>query len=152
MIGYLLLIIKFAILTVLYLFLYRVFRLMISDVYHLSEDAIKPLPSSAGAELVITESNDLVLKVGDVLKLSQTVTSIGRGKNNNVHLGDSFASHNHAILTYKHDDFYLEDMGSVNGTFINGVRINGPVVLHHGDVIKIAGTVFKFARWNYEVE
>lgn len=152
MFGYLLLIIKFAILAVLYLFLYRVFRLMATDIYRLSGDTNKPLPPSKGAELVVTESDGTVLSVGDVLKLSQTVTSIGRGKNNNIIIEDSFASHNHARLTYKRNDFYLEDLGSINGTFINGVRINGPVILKHGDTIKLAGTVFKFARWDYEVE
>lgn len=152
MAGIFLLVVKFALLFVLYLFIYRVFKLIWLDVHHLSEENLAPLPASAGAELVITESNDPLLRIGDVLKLGQTSTTIGRGKDNNIDLGDSFVSHNHARLLYKKDDFYLEDLGSINGTYVNGVRVKTPVVLQHGDSIKIAGIVLKFARWKYEVE
>ncbi|GAB4570575.1 MAG: FHA domain-containing protein [Anaerolineae bacterium] len=64
-------------------------------------------------------------------------TSLGRAPTNTVYLADSFASNEHAQITYRGGNWWLEDRGSSNGTFLNGTRINEPVILSSGDLIGI---------------
>ncbi|TYO97377.1 FHA domain-containing protein [Desulfallas thermosapovorans] len=77
---------------------------------------------------------------------------LGRGPNNEVILPDRFASNNHARLFSRDGQFWLEDLGSKNGTYLNGKPLAGPAVLANGDQIRIGEIIFKFVRWGYEVE
>ncbi len=70
---------------------------------------------------------------------------IGRSDKNNVVLADDLASRNHAMLQRSDEGkFYITDLGSSNGTFVNGGRISAPVVLRHGDKIRIGTHEFTF--------
>jgi adenylate cyclase len=70
---------------------------------------------------------------------------IGRSDKNNVVLADDLASRNHAMLQRSDDGkFYITDLGSSNGTFVNGGRISAPVVLRHSDKIRIGTHEFTF--------
>jgi adenylate cyclase len=70
---------------------------------------------------------------------------IGRSDKNNVVLTDDLASRNHAMLQRSDEgQFYITDLGSSNGTFVNGGRISAPVVLRHGDKIRIGSHEFAF--------
>ena len=142
--AFLFLAIKVTVLAVLYGFLYKVFKMIGDDILRSSVKAVRPLPAGIQAELNILESNDPILRPGDVLRLKQIQTTIGRGKNNNINLEDSYISHSHTRILFQDGGFYIEDLGSINGTFVNGIRIDSPVVLQEGDIIKIAGNIFKF--------
>lgn len=65
------------------------------------------------------------------------LTSLGRSPTNTIFLPDSFASNDHAIITYRGGNWWLEDRDSSNGTFINGSRINEPVIVSSGDLIGV---------------
>ncbi len=65
------------------------------------------------------------------------LTSLGRAPTNTVHLADSFASNEHALITYREGNWWLEDRDSSNGTFLNGSRVREPVILSSGDLIGI---------------
>lgn len=65
------------------------------------------------------------------------LTSMGRAPTNTVFLSDSFASNEHALVSYRGGNWWLEDRGSSNGTFLNGSRIDEPVVLSSGDLIGV---------------
>jgi pSer/pThr/pTyr-binding forkhead associated (FHA) protein len=71
-------------------------------------------------------------------------TVIGRGQECQVCLEDEFVSQLHARIVKVRDGYILEDLGSTNGTYINGNRINYPVGLRHGDRVGIGGTVLEF--------
>ncbi len=73
-------------------------------------------------------------------------TVIGRGAECRVCLEDEFVSQLHARILKVKDGYILEDLGSTNGTYINGNRINYPVGLRYGDRITIGGTVLEFRR------
>ncbi|MDD4238911.1 MAG: FHA domain-containing protein, partial [Desulfotomaculaceae bacterium] len=64
---------------------------------------------------------------------------------------DSFASNRHALIFFKEGQYWLEDLQSTNGTFLNEVKIDQPTVLVDGDIIKIGGIIFQFVRWEHEV-
>ena len=54
------------------------------------------------------------------------VTSLGRDVNNGIVLDDPFASSEHAVLTFRGRNWYIEDLDSTNGTYVNGVPGRGP--------------------------
>ena len=77
---------------------------------------------------------------------------IGRSDKNNVVLNDDLASRSHAMLQRSDEGrFYLSDLGSSNGTFINGARVCAPTTLRNGDRIGIGNHEFCF-RQSAEVE
>jgi FHA domain len=65
------------------------------------------------------------------------VTSLGRAPTNTAALADETASLEHARLTLRGGQWWLEDLGSRNGTAVNGVQIEQPVVVSAGDEIGI---------------
>lgn len=149
-----LLVLKFGMLAVLYIFVFRVFQYFISDLRRTStgvQEKAEGMSAVSGAELVVIESNDPGLRQGEVIKLNGNL-HIGRGQNNQIKMTDSFVSHNHAEIIFKNEKYFLKDIDSVNGTYINGIRTSEAVPLTHGDTVRIAGVTFKFVRWEYEVE
>jgi adenylate cyclase len=71
--------------------------------------------------------------------------TVGRGDDNNFVLPDRWISRNHAMLQgTDNGQFYLIDLGSRNGTFINGRRVSVPVILHDGDLITFGQTELRF--------
>lgn len=69
--------------------------------------------------------------------VSSDSVGIGRSKQNNeIVLDDVTISRQHAKIKLQEEDFYLFDLGSANGTFVNGERIREPRKLEDGDVVK----------------
>jgi len=71
---------------------------------------------------------------------------LGRGDQSDIQLEDSFASTSHARLVPQGDVVVLEDLGSTNGTYLNGEPLRGPQPLHVGDRIRIGDSEFTFER------
>ena len=77
----------------------------------------------------------------------KTVTTIGRDVHNDIHIDDLTVSRNHAMVRrIGHDDYYLIDSGSANGSFLNGNRIAMPSLLKNSDQIKIGGLNISFIQ------
>lgn len=73
--------------------------------------------------------------------------TLGRAPVNTVALPeDSFVSSIHARLWRQADQVVVEDLGSTNGTFVNGVRLSAPVALHPGDRLQVGRTVFEATK------
>jgi hypothetical protein len=71
---------------------------------------------------------------------------LGRGEQADIRLEDSFASASHARLVPQGGVIVLEDLGSTNGTYLNGEPLRGPQPLHVGDRIRIGDSEFTFER------
>jgi adenylate cyclase len=71
--------------------------------------------------------------------------TIGRSEDNNFVLPDRWISRNHAMLQYMETgEFYLIDLGSRNGSFVNGRRVSIPVTLNNGDHLTFGQTELEF--------
>jgi pSer/pThr/pTyr-binding forkhead associated (FHA) protein len=57
--------------------------------------------------------------------------------------GDEFASAQHARFESKRDGLWVEDVGSTNGTFVNGARVTTPRRLEQGDIVRVGQTDFR---------
>jgi hypothetical protein len=69
---------------------------------------------------------------------------IGREEGVDVILQDAESSRRHSRITWQGSQFIIEDMGSTNGTFVNGVQITSPQLLNSGDSIGIGQTALVF--------
>src|SRR5262245_52592962 len=64
-------------------------------------------------------------------------TTIGRSRESDIFLPDQWLSRHHAEIQQKESDYVLLDLGSKNGTLLNGERLSGEHRLRHGDVISL---------------
>lgn len=95
---------------------------------------MQPGPA-AGWQLVATSGQD----AGRIYPLG-AYAQIGRSADNAVQISDALASRAHAALEWQGNGYTLRDLGSTNGTILNGMRVVQPVPLRAGDVIQIGST------------
>jgi hypothetical protein len=94
-------------------------------------------PSQLGPHLVITEiGNATTVRPGAIFELGPVVP-IGRRPTNLIVLNDDFVSTEHALVALRDSQYWVSDAGSTNGTFLNGMPLNGPQPLKPGDVIGV---------------
>jgi hypothetical protein len=148
-----LLALKLAFLILLYLFIWRIVRSAARDLRLPQESMILAPSQVAGlapppqarelGRLVVMKSP--ALDEGDVLTLDAHPLTIGRGAQNDVPLNDDeYASTRHARIEPRRDGVWLDDIGSTNGTFVNGIRVTRERRLAPGDVVRIGETDLRF--------
>lgn len=89
-----------------------------------------------------------------IFELRDDVVSLGRDITNNIVINDREVSRHHLRFTRGADGYTVEDLGSTNGTFVNGKRVSGAILLKNGDMIGLGETVtlgYELARPNAEI-
>jgi len=146
----LLLVLKIAFLVLLYLFIWRIVRTMSRDL-RLPQESFVLTPGDRparerlpiGGRLTVLRSP--ALAAGEEFDLDSTALTFGRSGENDVALpGDEYASSAHARLEPRRDGVWVEDIGSTNGTFVNGELVDRPRRLRAGDVVRIGETDLRF--------
>lgn len=99
-------------------------------------------PPDVPGRLVITAGS----LVGTTLSLGQAPVLIGRAPECTLVLTDDFASGRHARLAPGPSGWTVEDLGSTNGTLLNGTPLGGPAPVTPGSVLKIGRTVIELRR------
>jgi pSer/pThr/pTyr-binding forkhead associated (FHA) protein len=79
------------------------------------------------------------------VKLGASMT-IGRAPECELLIDDTYASSQHARLFGKNGTWYVEDLGSTNGTFVNDQKLAAPAMVQQGDRIRIGTTVLELRR------
>ncbi len=150
-----LLVLKLAFLVLLYLFIWRIVRSAARDL-RLPQESMILAPQQAAAagllaqpagrelgRLVVLDSP--AVDGGTVYTLDAHALTMGRGSNNDVPLPtDEYASTRHARFEPRRDGIWIEDIGSTNGTFVNGIRLTRERKLAPGDVVRIGETDLRF--------
>ncbi|MEM7800040.1 MAG: FHA domain-containing protein [Chloroflexota bacterium] len=90
-------------------------------------------------QLIVTQTESQGIAQGTNFGL-KPVTSIGRGAGNVVVLTDTFASTEHALITKRGPRWWIEDLGSSNGTLLNDQSLSGPTIITSGDIVMIGST------------
>jgi hypothetical protein len=147
-----LLVLKLAFLVLLYLFIWRIVRSAARDVRLPQESFILAPGSVPGlspeqppetGRLVVVKSP--ALSEGDELTLNSSSLLLGRGSGNDVNLArDEYASTKHARVEPRRDGVWLEDVGSTNGTYLNGIRLTRAKKLAPGDIMRIGETELRY--------
>ncbi|MBI2346357.1 MAG: sigma 54-interacting transcriptional regulator [Deltaproteobacteria bacterium] len=91
------------------------------------------------------------LDKGKKLTLHKTTTSLGKREDNDFVLADKTVSRNHLEIEYTADCFLLKDLGSTNGTLLNGNRVK-EAYLAPGDVIKLGNSRIEFRAFDEKVK
>jgi pSer/pThr/pTyr-binding forkhead associated (FHA) protein len=71
------------------------------------------------------------------LSLSHEEYGVGRAESNSLRLTDRNISRNHAVLGKNGQGWFLRDLSSYNGTYVNGIRVVGEQPLHSGDMVQL---------------
>jgi pSer/pThr/pTyr-binding forkhead associated (FHA) protein len=71
---------------------------------------------------------------------------VGRAPECEIRVGDTYASQQHARLFGRQGGWYVEDLGSTNGTFVNDQRLAAPALVQPGDRIRVGTTVLELKR------
>lgn len=80
--------------------------------------------------------------VNQVYELSSARLQIGRSSDNDIPINDAELSRHHLLILPQDDGSYaIEDMGSTNGTFVNGLRAQSLVYLKNGDIIDLGDSI-----------
>jgi FHA domain len=144
----LLLVLKVAFVVLLYLFIWRVIRVASRDMTAGQESmvltpvrparpAVEPLRRPT-ARLVVTSSPEL--REGSVIAVTRELVA-GREPGLDIPLpADGYVSGRHARILRAAEADMIEDLGSTNGTFVNGERVNGSRSLRAGDLVTIGQT------------
>ncbi len=119
------------------------------SIRHEADEAIMPgdgeraldLASGVQPHLVVEQSP--TLPSGEVLDLTGGIT-IGRSKSSDLTLSDQFVSHMHARILRRGPYYFVEDLGSTNGTFINDRRVETPAQLRVRDVVRLGDSVLRY--------
>jgi hypothetical protein len=147
---------KFGFLAVLYLFLIWVSRSALRDVAGrggaAAIDDTGPSASPRGSTRMDLRSGvfprlEVIAAMGHepgaVFDIGDGIT-LGRAASSEVTVDDPFASAAHARIFPRGDFMYIEDMGSTNGTFLNGRQLRKPEQLKVADVIRIGDTEYRY--------
>ena len=95
---------------------------------------------SSTAELIVKYPD----RAAEHFQISRLRITIGRSARNDLCIPDPFASRVHAEVRNEGDEFFLQDLGSANGTLYNGSVVEGPVTLTRGGRIQIGETEIVF--------
>ena len=146
-----LLALKIGFLVLLYLFIWRIVRTTASrERTTPHEDSMILTPAQAASvglgpaalrsvKLVVQRSPSF--EAGDAFEVDSAPLTIGRGGQNDLVLwGDEFASARHVRVEARRDGVWVQDLGSTNGTYVNGSRVAGAQRLAPGDVIRVGET------------
>jgi len=142
---------KFGFLAVLYLFLLWVARSAFRELRRTTAPAPEATgfhPIGPGGRAAATDAS-LVATRGGGLESGERFDlfgglSIGRSPDADIRIEDRFASGVHARIYSRGANYYVEDMNSTNGTFLNGKQLNGEARLNDLDEVRIGGTEFSF--------
>src|SRR3989338_89886 len=91
------------------------------------------------------------LDKGKKYSLVKPITKIGKKEGNDFIVSDGTVSRKHLAIEYSSDTFVLKDMGSTNGTYVNGTRVKEAYLLPR-DPIKIGNTVLEFVAFEEKVQ
>jgi hypothetical protein len=146
---------KALLLLLLFAFIYAVMSRSIGDLRKIPDDEpYVPGRSRNGRGTYVRQNAgipELVVEDSEILapetrfELEDGETSVGRSSVSTIVLkSDDYASGRHAQLTRHGGLLYVEDLGSTNGTFVNGHKTVGATPLRHGDTVRVGSTTFRY--------
>jgi pSer/pThr/pTyr-binding forkhead associated (FHA) protein len=144
-----------AFIVLLYIFIWRVVRTAERGLPAAPQESFVLAPAQvaqaraeagvAPGELVVVRSQ--AVSVGQAFEPGPVPLTFGRSDDNAVPLpGDDYASGHHARVESGLDGTWVVDLGSTNGTYVNGERVDGRRRLHEGDRLQIGDTELEYRR------
>jgi hypothetical protein len=133
-------VVRLLFLALLYIFLFGIARTLLRDLGAAARE-----PTTELGRLVVVASPAGEPAEGSTLALD-AITTLGRDVNNAIVIDDQFASAQHAVLTFRGRTWYVEDLNSTNGTYINGSPVEGVGPVGYGDEIQLGKVRLRLER------
>lgn len=127
----------------IYLFLFLVLRATVRELAAIARVMSTTDGAAQRASLVVVERGESALGAGQAWPLAAR-TTIGRLPGNDLVVDDPHVSASHAELRYERGQWWLRDLGSSNGTVLNGEPVRAVVAVRHGDVLQCGRVRFRF--------
>jgi pSer/pThr/pTyr-binding forkhead associated (FHA) protein len=140
-----LLILRLLLIVLLYLFLMQVVIAITRDLRKTSASANAGGQAAVVGHLVVVDSGPSNVLPGTRFALAPQ-TTIGRGPTNTIQLPDKFISAEHTRLWYHNGMWYVQDAGSVNGTYVNNQPAREAVPAKIGDIVRVGYMQFKLTQ------
>lgn len=134
--------IRFLSTALLYAFLGALFLFLWRDIRQAGRRPQASATRERSAQLQV-QQGDADFAAGAIIPLI-AFTTIGRAESNTIAIADPYASGEHALLAWRGGQWWLEDRDSRNGTLLNELPVDAPVIISHGDVIGIGQMRFQF--------
>jgi hypothetical protein len=139
---------RFGFLLLLWLFIFAAFRVVRADLFGGRAGRVASVPPRAaagkkrqrGPKTLVVTAGPLT---GTKITLGDQPILIGRADDSTLVLTDDFASSRHARLTNRGGQWYVEDLGSTNGTYLDQQRVQGPLLVGTGQPIRIGQTAME---------
>ncbi len=150
--DWLLFLLRLAFIVVLYLFLYQVVRITFKDLISRAEQPASA-PAPPGSPPARTVAPNAVFTISDPGSTGLSAgfdwpvfggATIGRHPSNDITLDDPSVSGEHAQIGFERTRWVVRDLGSTNGTLVNGSRIDGPTTLRSGDDVRVGRVSGRF--------
>jgi pSer/pThr/pTyr-binding forkhead associated (FHA) protein len=141
-------ILKYLFLALIFLFLARAVRAMYLEINGPRTPRSPAAPATATARSGKPPDKVALLVGGDKPRLFDLGDELilGRSEKCHIPLGDTYASQVHARVFRRNGQFFIEDMGSTNGTYLNSRKVAGPTPVNRGDRVRIGRTDLEFRR------
>lgn len=139
-------ILRILLVVLLYLFLMQVVIAVTRDLRKtaaVSDDAVQG--ARVKGHLVVVDSGPSSLAPGTRFDL-EPQTNIGRGPTNVIQITDNTVSAEHTRLWYRNGTWYVQDAGSVNGTYVNNQPARDPIAARPGDIVRVGYIQFKLTQ------
>ncbi len=108
------------------------------------EEAQQPVPSEGGPAAALIELDQVEGTAGRRMHdIDDEVVTVGRGQESSIFLDDVTVSRKHAEVVRGERGYLIRDVGSLNGTYVNRVRVDS-VDLRNGDEIQVGKYRFRF--------
>lgn len=133
---------KVVLLGAMYLLLAVVVWMQARELAHATSQRISPIAPARGRRI----PSRLILVEGAGPQASDLVppeTLMGRDGSCHITIPDSSVSHRHARIYHSDGEWYVEDLGSTNGTFVNDRPLTRPVILRPGDTVSVGRSVLE---------
>ena len=151
MVDQVLLLFQALFLLLLYVFIWRIVRTASRDL-RVPQESFLLAPGRLGSVPAEVPRRQLVIEAspsappGSAFELGPAPITIGRGRGNVIALpSDEFASSSHARIEALRDGLWVVDLGSRNGTFVNGEPVAGREQLRAGDLVRVGETELRVA-------
>jgi len=130
-----LLIVRVLLAACLYAFLAAVLVILWRDLRGTGTAASLPAPAAHILLIEPTEGPGAAIPLGEI-------NLLGRAADNTIHIDDPTVSQHHARIAFRTGQWILEDLGSRNGTRVNGFAVEGPLVITYGDDLQFGEVMF----------
>lgn len=147
-------ILKLVLLALLYVFLLRVTRVIAADLFGVGTPKRRarsaPVASTPPTRKVKRHPRELIVHPpnGEAVQvpMNGATITLGRSTAASIRVDDVYVSDEHTQIVSTDDGWMVRDLGSTNGTFLNGAKVTQPTLIAHGDHLRLGKTRVEVKR------